>query len=112
MPTAEQLGLVEGNDFPTKLKVGDQIEVNGLPRFETASEGVAKGSEVAVLPTTQGEYSTFGRNIISNLRSESEGSIGTLIRKAVDRGSSLTLFCHSEQYKGQDVLKLSPFDKR
>lgn len=112
MPTAEQLGLVEASPFPTKLQSGDKIEANGLPRFEVATEGKGKGKEVAIIPTTTGEVSTFGSNIISNLRSDKAGSIGTLLRKAVDMGKSLTLFCTTEEYQGNDVLKLSQYDIR
>ena len=108
MPTAQEQGFIEGNNFPTKLQAGDSIEVTGLPRFEVAKE--LDNAPVAVIPTEDGERSTTSKTIIGQLKSDNAKSAGGLIAQAIKANSTLTLFVVERKANtGRMGLALSPF---
>lgn len=113
MPSAKELGLVEGSTFPTKLEIGMQLEVSQLPEFKPKSADFEFDS--VVITTKEGrQYYTTSGSIIGSLKSENPKSTGAILRQAViEHKNSLT--CYINEYTadtGRKGLSIGLFPSR
>lgn len=112
MPTASELGLLgEGNAPANPLVAGLRLELNGDPSFETSKDG----KEYVILPTTKGNYYSFGSAVIGSIRSTNEKSIGGLLRSARAQKKTLTVWTTEHEANngsGRMVISLSAFAPR
>jgi hypothetical protein len=113
MPSAKELGIVEGSTFPTKLEIGMQLEVSQLPEFKPKSEDFEWDS---VVLTTDGgsKYYTTSGSIIGSLKSENPKSVGAVLRKAINEHKN-SLTCYISEYTattGRKGLSIGLFPKK
>lgn len=91
MPTAKELGLVEGGEYQN-MEIGQTLEING--KFEILPVDTKKNRkyETAIVPTTSGKVSTTSKTVIGQLRSDNPKSVGQLVISALNKKSTLTVF--------------------
>ena len=108
MPTANELGLVEGSEFQN-MEIGQTLEING--KFKILPVDDKRKYETALVPTDKGNMSTTSKTVIGQLKSDNPKSIGKLVEAALAKKSTLTVFCvkNVNPQNGNVGYKLSLF---
>lgn len=110
MPTAQELGMVDNSEFGENLRVGDQLELSGLPKF---SHSEKYNCEQVTIPTTEGLRGTTSSVIIGQLRSDKPKSVAGLLSQALEKKETLTVWVVEKQADtGRKGLALSIFKPR
>lgn len=110
MPTAQEQNLIEGSSFGTPLKVGDKLELSGVPEFGTSEKF---SCDQVQIPTLEGLRSTTSATVIGQLRSDNAKSVGGLLTKALENKSTLTVWVvENLANTGRKGMALSIFEPR